>query len=289
MDKARIFAMSLATMGAFGLISGCEALRDFTGGGAPPPPPPPPPPPLEPDDMPVGEPLEGDDPPETRIPERLITVERNETTSEPALLDFPWPPPTPSDRVAISRGLIVEPAEEPISMLAASRRMTEALSSVGYSDHRFYSAPGQGFALITRMERIKPDGRPEAEDVRFLPPDENAPFALNRFMAQLFFAPEGYYRVIVFVVTAEAFTPAGETMTEAQAEQLLREGLTRLPSRYANIPFSDAHSVDALIYEFYKGPRDNDVAVIEPVRLSASRHLEQAELIEAFEAQRGGD
>lgn len=249
------------------------------GEGSPPPPPPPAPAPPPPPP-----------PPSPAAPLEPVVVPGEEpvTSSGPELLDFPWPPPAPSDRMSIDRSLVVSAAEESISMLEVSRRFTRALTDIGYTDHRFYATPGQGFALITRMERIRPDGTPEPDEMRFLDPDARAPFSLGRFMAELFFAPEGHYRVIVFIVTAENFTPGGETMTEDQADTLLSEGLIRLPARYASIPFSEAHFVDALIYEFYKGPRDMDVNTVAPVRLPARQHLDKISFEAAIRALQSG-
>lgn len=255
------------------------------------PPPPPPPPPLPPPPPP---PLEGpggwEGSDEALIIEeepRAYEAQQYQVPGATELLDFPWPPPTPSDRIGIDRDLIVAEDEEAgenwVSMLDVSERFTDALNDMGYADHRFYGAPGQGFALITRMERIRADGTPEPDELRFLDPDAQAPFSIGRFMSELFFAPEGYYRVIVFVVTTDNFVPTGPGMTEEQADTLLSEGLTRLPRYFADIPFSEDHYIDALVYEFYKGPRDLDVNTVAPVRLAASVHLSRIGFESAFE------
>lgn len=206
---------------------------------------------------------------------------------EKSIPRFPWPPPTPSDRKSIDRDLVHLSNEAEISVLEVSRRLTKALGDVGYGDHRFYSTPGAGFALITRMERIKVDGHPESETIRFLKPDQEGPFSLSRYLSQLFFAPEGYYRVVVFIVTTEVFVPSENELTAAWADHLSREGLNALPPWYASYRFRPEHNVDAFIYEFHKKPKGTDVDVVPPVRLSATVHLREVGILDALEARIG--
>ena len=230
-----------------GLLVGCLLL---VGCGAPPasaPPPAPPPPPPPP--------------------------------AEFQLPDFPWPPPTPSARFELPRRVLA-PAE---AQFAVAEVLASALNRAGYSEYSFYRAPG-GFALVARLERMREDGTAAPEDLRFLAPGAEEPFSLATYVRRLFFAPEGFYRQIVFVVTDQPFTTdASEQLTADEASRLLRSGANRLPDTYRARPFSPSHAVTALIYEFRKGRNDQDVTTLDPGRLRGRTHLERAGILAALE------
>ncbi len=61
----------------------------------------------------------------------------------------------------------------------------------------------------------------------------------------MFFAPEGYYRLIVFVVTDRPFTATGAPIEEAKALRLLREGANVLPPEFTKMKFGAGYSIDA--------------------------------------------
>jgi hypothetical protein len=116
----------------------------------------------------------------------------------PRLPDFPWPPPEPSALLVLP-DVMFRDATGDTTLDAVANRLIVALQRSHY-EYSFYRAPG-GFALVARLERIADDGSPVADDRRFLPPDAEEPFNFIDYISQLFFAPAGYYRMIVFVVT----------------------------------------------------------------------------------------
>ena len=193
-----------------------------------------------------------------------------------ALPEFPWPPPPPSDRMLLPRAGFARGLGANPSLMDAAGHLTDALGQAGYSQYSFYSAPG-GFALVARLERIRPDGTPEPEGQRFAPPSATEPFSLGIYLKQLFIAPEGYYRLIVFVVTDNVVVTKGAAPTAAIAEAWLRKGADRLPAAYATLPFTKEHEVDALIYEFRKEGK-GQATTLTPSPIDARAHLEKAGL-----------
>ena len=162
-------------------------------------------------------------------------------------------------------------------------QLTNALVQAGYSEYSFYSAP-RGFALVSRLERVREDGTAAPQDLRFLQPGAEEPFSLTTYISRLFFAPTGYYRLIVFVVTDQPFTPdATKTIVAEEASRLLRSGANRLPDAYRSVDFSAAHGVTALIYEFRKEPADRDVRTLDPGRFDGREHLQRAGILSALE------
>jgi hypothetical protein len=193
-----------------------------------------------------------------------------------SLPNFPWPPPTPSEKTLLPRDRLTGLLGKKPSLEDVARLLTHALEAADYSEYSFYGVPG-GFALVARMEQIEPDGRPKRHGKRFLDPDFQAPFSLPRYIRELFYAPQGFYRLIVFVVSDNSVVPTGSPPSADAAKNWLERGGTMLPPSYDAIGFTHNCQVTALIYEFRKvGTRT--VNTLVPGRLDARTHLEKAGL-----------
>lgn len=171
---------------------------------------------------------------------------------------FPWPPPKPTSRAALPRNLL---ARDPATLGDVARHLQSSLASVGYGEWSYYSAPG-GFALATRLEQISADGKPRPDPQRWSTALPTQPvFTLGDYLRALFTAPQGDYRVIVFVVTDQAFAASHNEASEAQAEDWLEGGIDRLPPALAARPFSADSVGSALVYQFRKvGHADAPIA-----------------------------
>ncbi|HEY1933706.1 MAG TPA: caspase family protein [Acetobacteraceae bacterium] len=207
------------------------------------------------------------------------------TTAAPpiaALPEFPWPPPSPSAELVLP-GRAIGPSAPP-TLGAVADRLVSALQAADYLEYSFYHVP-DGFALVARLERITADGRPMAAEFRYVPPDSSAPLSFSDYIRSLFFAPEGYYRLIAFVATDTPFVVAAATMNVAHAEALLRGGTNTLPAEWRAQPFTAAYAVTALIYEYRKGPQDGAVTTMIPSPLAAETHLLRAGIHLGWSAQ----
>jgi hypothetical protein len=193
-----------------------------------------------------------------------------------ALPDFPWPPPTPSERLNLRRSqiLTVSMGRDP-SLSDVGRRIVRALEAAGYSEYSFYAVPG-GFAVVARLERVQDDGTPAPDQLRFLAPEAAEPFSLSTYVTRLFFAPQGYYRQIVFAVTTEVVRPSGPAPSARTAQALLQGGADRLPAAFRAMPFTADYQATALIYEYRKGADARDVITLTPGRLDARTNLIRA-------------
>lgn len=182
----------------------------------------------------------------------------------------------PSERLNLTRDEILPPSMRSLAKLSdVGERIVAALQAAGYSEYSFYAAP-TGFAIVARLERMEPDGRPAPEKFRFIDPDAQEPFSLTAYVSQLFFAPEGYYRQIVFVVTSDLVRPGSAHLTAKAAGTLLAGGADKLPSDYRKIAFTEDYQVSALIYEYRKGADTRDVRSLIPGRFGARTNLERA-------------
>lgn len=128
---------------------------------------------------------------------------RPATSSDRAGLEtFPWPPPVYSDigmfGLDFERALL---GSDQATLDDVYRRAYRALQQI---DARFVSellSVGDGFALMTRIERIDRSGQPLPGDERWLARDERTSVrSLADFFSRIVFEAPGYYRTLVLVV-----------------------------------------------------------------------------------------
>ena len=199
---------------------------------------------------------------------------------------FPHPAPKPSARMALSdslvRSLLGERPSPRLKDMADA--LDRTLSAAGYAERAYFSVrrPGQtlGFALVTRLERIRTDGAPFPPEERFMPATAPDRFNLADFLKSLFVAPVGYYRLLAFVVSTAPVRTDGQPMDSKGADALMERGDRRLRGCVADLAMTSDHSVDVLIYEFRHAPEeqteDQQVAQLAPGRLDPVLHLSQA-------------
>jgi hypothetical protein len=163
-----------------------------------------------------------------------------------------------------------------------ARRLERALASVGYGERSYYTVPG-GFALATRLEQITPDGTPKTDPQRWstaLP--EQPVFSLGDYLHALFAAPQGDYRVIVFIVTRQAFATSARAATNEQAEAWLSGGLDRLPRTVQALPFDADVEASALVYQFRKRGHGDPPVALESSAASAATQLDRSGIVAAL-------
>lgn len=197
-----------------------------------------------------------------------------------AIPQFPWPPPKPTTRGPLERSLLARGPRPTLGEVA--RHLEAALARVGYTERSYYAVPG-GFALATRLEQITPDGTPRPDPLRWstaLP--EQPVFSLGDYLHALFAAPRGDYRVIVFVVTAQAFGTTARAPTHGQADAWLTGGLDRLPRALQSLPFGADFEASALVYQFRKDGHDDPAVALESGAASADRQLARTGILAAL-------
>lgn len=197
-----------------------------------------------------------------------------------SLATFPWPPPAPSAQAQIPPQAFRSAARPAPSLAEVGAHLTGALDQSGHA-YSFYRAPN-GFALVSRLERIGEDGTRIGE-AGLAAPVAGEPFRFNATMAALAAAPAGFYRIIVFVVSDGALVPSTRPLDEDEAGALAGGGAPALPDDFNDRPFTDAHFVTALIYEFRKGEAERDVATLYPGRFNGVDHLRSAGLMRVMD------
>jgi hypothetical protein len=155
-----------------------------------------------------------------------------------------------------------------------ANRLEGALKAAKYPRWSYSSVPN-GFALVSKMEQIKPDGTPSPEPARWstdLPSVAHMTFF--EYMKALANVEPGYYRVIVFIVTNQPWLLTEEKPTAEEAEKWL--GSRWLPDSVGNLAYGPDYRTTALVYEFKKVSKDADATFVELSLASADDHLYKA-------------
>ena len=157
------------------------------------------------------------------------------------------------------------------------------MDRVGYVEKSFYSLDAEdnkGCAVVTHVEQITADGRPVAKGRWSFDLPSYEHFSIQTFLAALFTAEPGYYRVIVFVVTDQPWSRTGARPTSQQAEQWLATGDNYLPPAIGALPYEPGFRTTGLVYEFKKASQKTEATFIDTSPTRAEDHLSKAGISE---------
>lgn len=196
------------------------------------------------------------------------------------LAAFPWPsPPAPSDSALIPPYLLWPGGGEGKSLMDVAKRLEGSIAGAGYLEPKYLGAGCNGFAIMLDLEQIEADGTRKAGAAGFAPSTAEPGFSLAGYLKRLFYAPPGYYRQIVLVVSDQGIATTTPSPTPGELRAIAKDGSAALPPGYGELPFTWKYKVVALVYEFQKGQADGDARQIPPSgRLRAPQHLKKAQL-----------
>jgi len=163
---------------------------------------------------------------------------------------------------------------------SVSEQLDSELEKRGYSSG-FFCVPG-GFAMATSVERIREDKRPYPGDARWVTDpqgllDLREGFSLKRVFDALVNADPGRYRMMIFYVTDKAVTPTDKPPTAAILT-LPERGPDEVPAYFDELPYTAAHRVRVLVYEFARPAVGAAPGIVRPT-LSTRMHLRRAGLL----------
>jgi hypothetical protein len=148
------------------------------------------------------------------------------------------------------------------------------LQSCGYRELRFHEIP-TGFAVVTPVEQIDDNGKPLplphrwSSKVKFV-----ADFSFLSYLTALFYAREGYFRTVVFLVSSDQqMTNSLRTIGKEEAIEWAVRGGWKLPEAIGKKPFTAQHAVSALIYEFRVSENRLLPILSLPSKLDGKTHL----------------
>ena len=196
---------------------------------------------------------------------------------------FPWPPPQASGTVTIPKNLLVGKGARKFTLGDIQARLESALDRAGYSEKSYFAVP-QGFVVVTRLEQFSDNGVPKPGSERWnLEVGPLKQFSLGEYLAALFNARAGHFRVIAFVVTPLAFSQSDAAVSREEATLWFGRGANKLPPELAAKEFTAQHYCTALIYEFSKAGPGTEAALKVPGTLPAREQLVKANVWQALE------
>ena len=171
-------------------------------------------------------------------------------------------------------------AGRPVPRLAdISARLDRSMDAASYRDRRYYLIPN-GFAVMSQLEQFDINGRYNGNR-RFAPP-EAQDFDPLESVRNIFFAPVGYYRYIVFLVTDQPVIVSNHSMDRPEAISRFDQGAAAAPNCLDQIEFGDRYRVTALVYEYRKVGDDRSAPVPFNSPVGIERHLTASGLLAAL-------
>ena len=194
-----------------------------------------------------------------------------------AFPSFPWPPPIPSARMNISLSML-NAGKLKVSRLGdVSNLLKAALTRANYYEYSYFSAM-DGFALMTRIEKIEENGKAANPGRWVVNQNDNPRMGFFDYIKSLFIAPVGYFRIIVFTIGSENFRFQNKFKRD-DAIALLENGSTDLPPYLRNKPWNSNMQITALIYQFEKKSNQKEADFLYPSTIGPDVHLINAGLI----------
>lgn len=187
---------------------------------------------------------------------------------------FPWPPPAYAHIGVFGRdvprqdlGSDDQSLEHIYQRIYATLKATDVNFEGG-----LFGVPG-GFAFLSRLEQINPDGTPLPGLLHFYQ-GRVGPKNLSEYLADLIMGRPGYFRMLAFVITDQSnFGSSTASLPD------YRSGATVLPDELGAEPFGSKNGF-ILVYSFERvlggSVRPYDL-------LSAARHLQAAGILGKLE------
>jgi len=205
-------------------------------------------------------------------------------TAVVAMPAFPWPPPKPSAIASLDLGASTTLSTAKLTLGDIDDRIDEALVAGGYEEKSYFGIPG-GFARVTRIEQINPDGLPDYSN-RWIPEISGMSikeFSLSKYFEALFTAPKGHYRIFVFMVTSNLIVQSGTPVSRDEAQDWIVEGANKLPTELRSAPYTEDHSCTVYVYEFVQPGYGEQAEQNVPSNITGKEHLERAGLWDKLE------
>ena len=190
---------------------------------------------------------------------------------------FPWPPPKSSASVKIPRSIFIKPGQS-ITLSQLSQEFEMAMNKAGYSSLSYFYVPC-GFAIVSQLEQINPDGSPKKETERWSAQYQKAEvFDLSSYISALFTSKPGHFRVIAFIFSTQPFTQTAKEMSKDTAAILIHRGATGLSPKIEDFPVPESFNCNALIYEFEQKSMNSLAVFKDPSSVNGKNHLVKSKI-----------
>lgn len=194
-----------------------------------------------------------------------------------SLRTFAFDPPEPSRERPIDNNQLAMLLSSQPRLKEVAAILKQMIEDSGFRESGYLSAPN-GFALITQVEQIDRNGFPLEEPWRWastIKPQYNGRVLIAMTEA-LLFAPRGYYRAFVFVVTDKIFiSDPQRRVDEKLVNEWFSSGAGILPSSVGNKYFTVDHNITMLVYEFERLDALDNPSIQVPGRFTIEQHVRQ--------------
>lgn len=185
---------------------------------------------------------------------------------------FPIPPPAASATEVLSSNLFASS----ITLGQVSNKISDILRQQDYPRSYYALSNNSGFAIVAKTEQMNPQTARYADPRWYLKLPKLRSF--SDYFKSLFYAREGYYRMLVFVVSNQPFSQnPNAKIKKEEAVAWLTSGLNTLPIEIARHRWTKNYQVTALIYEF-NASENKPWHVVMPGAHTVKEHLEAAKL-----------
>jgi HEAT repeat protein len=182
-----------------------------------------------------------------------------------------WPPPKFSDWYVLPRERL---GTDQQTLADIHKRISGALSERDYQGQAIFEIP-DGFALVTKVERIYEDGREYPAPDRWTNV-KLSPKTWSEYWGSLWMGRPGHFRLLMFVVTTHKdLQGSNDQLSENDARGLFLQGSRILPNEIGHVSYSN-HQCHVVVYHFEK--KNGVVKVIYDDPLDAMMHLKKSGL-----------
>lgn len=158
----------------------------------------------------------------------------------------------------------------------------EALRNAGYwgkcSYYWLEDRYGPGFAIVTHIEHIQPNGKPVLDQRWGFDLPRYGQLTLNSIVKALISADPGRYRLLALVVCKEPLVEKETPMTTHQVQELNAGSKWLADSPLKTVASTEDFHLIAYVYEFERKSRSDNPTLMLYSNLTAEQHLQSTAL-----------
>src|SRR5262249_44957719 len=194
-----------------------------------------------------------------------------------ALPQFPWPKPSAAGQLALSAFPATSTRLKDVSDV-----LERALTRLGYSDRRYFAVGQDGFALVTRLERIDDTGEALPSPNRWAMGAISPGFDVLEIAKRLVVGDTRSWRLTTLVVSKQV-TEQNTVATQSEAASWISGQGLWLPSEVGFRPLrgdsaKDEYHCSVLVYHFVKEEGVAPRLLIPDDKLTIADHLAKIRL-----------
>jgi hypothetical protein len=200
-------------------------------------------------------------------------------TGSSGIPELEFPPPKASSRYVMDRKFFSTCR----NLSKVDTILCNALQANGYTEKSYFAVP-DGFAIVTRIEKMNEDGTSRQTPDRWDLTVTMDNISFKNYLKALFFENVGHYRIIVFIITDKSFNTSDKRISMEEAEGWLSTGNLTLPDIIGKKKYTEGYNIISLIYEFIKAESSSEAILSDPSGLTGMAHLNKSNILTWLQA-----